>query len=119
MLFFPLNRLSACENKRESKHSHAKRWLSKRQKQSGFVEVVLPEIPHNISLPELSLSPSPRSGRPNTAKAPVAGVKGLEGSEQVLPSEIGPQRGREMQFGIRTFPQQKIAQALFAARANQ
>ena len=43
----------------------------------------------------------------------------IDGLCKVARCEVGPGHGREVEFGVGAFPQEEIAEALFAAGANE
>ena len=60
-----------------------------------------------------------RDGRRNGAKAAIAPAEFAHRGGQIALAEIGPQTRREDQLGIGALPEQEIAEAAFAAGANQ
>jgi hypothetical protein len=46
-------------------------------------------------------------------------MKRFDARSQIFASEGGPHAGREDQFGVGAFPQQEVAEALFAAGADE
>ncbi len=53
------------------------------------------------------------------AKAALSAVEGFEGGAKVLAREVRPGGGCEVEFGVGALPKQEVAQALFAAGANE
>ena len=59
------------------------------------------------------------SRRDDPTEAPVALLEILHRPGEVRGAEVRPHHGREAQFRVGTFPEQEIAEALFAAGADQ
>src|SRR2546425_6393247 len=57
--------------------------------------------------------------RLDAAVAAVALLVGDDGFEQMAPAEVGPERLGDPDLGIRDLPEQKVAHAHLAARADQ
>src|SRR3990172_11220927 len=53
------------------------------------------------------------------AVAPFSALELADRLKQVVPAEIGPQGGHEEEVGVSRLPEEEIAQALLAARANE
>ena len=74
-------------------------------------------LPAQADALPLTLSILRRQG--HAAETPVSAAKFVHGLSQVLTREHRPHSRREHHLGVSAFPQQKIAQTLFAAGADQ
>jgi len=68
---------------------------------------------------KLSSRFSRQRGMRQRPEAALPGAEFRNGGGEVGSLEIRPHHGRENQFGVSAFPQQKIAEALFTAGADQ
>src|SRR5690606_30259621 len=53
------------------------------------------------------------------AEAALAGVIGVDGLEQLVLAEVGPQRGRDVQLGVCHLPEQEVGDAQVPAGADE
>src|SRR5262249_41066872 len=70
-------------------------------------------------LPVAPLSGSARDLRGNGAEATLAHLELCERAQELLLGELRPHAPREVELGVRAFPEEEIAEALFAAGADE